>query len=207
MNCHELRDLLPLHLYGDLNDAERAAIDAHLSECPACRAELVVLGAVRKALDAPPEVRVDINAIYRAEGERLQKRARRWRIAAVLATAASVLFLASRLEVRADGRQLVVRWGVPEPAAPPTVIERTVVVREPVAAPEVDERIKTMSALIHALVVSNNDKDSEHQKELERLRKEVATLQQIRKRLGQTERDVAALYTAQFGSRPSGVNP
>ena len=46
MTCDEIRDLLPLHLYGDVNDAERAAVEAHLATCGECRAELAALAAV-----------------------------------------------------------------------------------------------------------------------------------------------------------------
>ena len=40
MTCTDCRDLLPLHLYGDLSDADRAVAEAHLAGCGACRAEL-----------------------------------------------------------------------------------------------------------------------------------------------------------------------
>jgi anti-sigma factor RsiW len=209
MKCNEIRDLLPLHLYGDVNDAERAAVESHLATCDECRAELAALAAVRKGLDAPiPALRaVDVASIYQAESDRLRRRSRRWRAAAVLAAAAALLFLALRVEVRADGRQLVLRWGEPEPVAvAPPVVERVVVRSEPASTKELEERINRVSALIQALA-SNMDAKDIDQKELARLRREFAELQQIRKRLGQTERDVAALYTAQFGSRPSGVNP
>jgi anti-sigma factor RsiW len=208
MNCHEVIDLLPLLLYGDLGAAERAAVEAHLASCGECRAELAALAAVRQELDSPiPELHaVDVASIYRSESERLRRRSRRWRAVAVVA-AAAVLFLALRVEVRADRGQLVVRWGTPEPVAvAPAVVERVVVRSEPASTKELEERINRVSALIQALAANMDVKDDQ-QKELARLRREFAELQQIKKRLGQTERDVAALYTAQFGSRPSGVNP
>src|SRR5436190_1583655 len=136
MTCHEIRDLLPLHLYGDLAAEQRAAVDAHLQECANCRAEFAAVAAVRNGLDAAvvPAPAVDLAALYRAEGDRLRRRARRWRVAAAAAAVAALLLLVPRLDVRLDGRQFSVRWS-------------------------------------------------------------------------QTERDVSALYTAQFGSRQSGVNP
>jgi hypothetical protein len=208
MTCQEIRELLPLHVYGDLSAAERGPVDAHLAECPTCRAELAALGDVRRALDASPAVPgVDVSAIYRAESERLRRRSKRWRFTALMATAAAIAFLAMRLDIRADARQLVVRWGEPEPvAAAPQVIERTIVHTEPAAQRELEERINRMSSLIQALAANMDRKDVD-QKELARLRRDMADLQQIRKRLSQTEREVSALYTAQFGSRPSGVNP
>src|SRR5262245_17857853 len=132
MKCHEIHELLPLHLYGDLSDAERAAVEAHLAECPACRAELTALSAVRKELDTPPPALrgVEVASIYRAESERLRRRSRRWRAAAAIAAITAMALLALRLEVRAERGQLVVRWGEREPvAAAPTVVERVVVVR------------------------------------------------------------------------------
>jgi anti-sigma factor RsiW len=209
MKCHEINELLPLHLYGDLSDAERAAVEAHLARCPECRAELAALEAVRKELDVPPPALrgVDVAAIYRAESDRLRRRSKRWRAAAAIAAIAATVLFALRLEMRAERGQLVVRWGQPQPvASAPTTVERVVVRTEPASTQELEERINRVSALIQALAANMDTRDAD-QKELARLRREFAELQQIKKRLGQTERDVAALYTAQFGSRPSGVNP
>src|SRR5262245_40570616 len=153
MKCHEIHELLPLHLYGDLELNERSAVEEHLSACPECRAELAALGGVRRALDVTPAefCHVDVASIYRAESDRLHRRSRRWRAAAVLTAIAAVLLLALRVEVRADGRQLIVRWGNPEVvaiAAP--AVERVVVRTEPSATHELEERINRVSALIQA---------------------------------------------------------
>ena len=210
MNCDEVQDLLPLHLYGDLTDTERAVVEGHLSGCPGCRSEFAALQVVRKGLDAalPKLPQVDVGAIHRVETDRLRRRSRRWRAVAILAATAAALLLVVRLEVRADGRQLTMRWGAPEPVIAPTVIERTVVVRsEPASSRELEERVKRVSELIEAIIVNVDEKNGEQRKELAHLQRELADLQQIKKRLGQTEREVSALYTAQFGSRPSGVNP
>lgn len=40
MNCKELEEALPLYLYGELTEDERAALDAHLGACGRCRAAL-----------------------------------------------------------------------------------------------------------------------------------------------------------------------
>ena len=210
MKCDEIHELLPLHLYGDLSDSERAAVEVHLETCPECRGELAALGGVRKELDKalPDTCGINVAAIYRAESDRLRRRSRRWRAVAVLAALAALLFLALRVEVRAERGQLVVRWGEPQPVAvaPAPVVERVIVRSEPASTRELEERISRVSALIQALAANMDTKDDQ-QKELVRLRREFAELQQIKRRLGQTEREVAALYTAQFGSRPSGVNP
>ena len=73
MTCTECRDLLPLHLYGDLSDI---ALTEHLATCAACRAELAALGRTRAALDAVPvpAVSVDLNRIFQFDAER-QRRA------------------------------------------------------------------------------------------------------------------------------------
>jgi anti-sigma factor RsiW len=53
-----LRDLLPDRAAGRLAPADRAAVDAHLTSCASCRAELALLGAARRALPAPPPMNV-----------------------------------------------------------------------------------------------------------------------------------------------------
>jgi hypothetical protein len=62
MTTCELRDSpdVELYFYGELTDAERARVDAHLRRCGACRQRLEDLHAIRRALadrpavDAPP---------------------------------------------------------------------------------------------------------------------------------------------------------
>ena len=109
MTCADCRDLLPLHLYGDLSDADRAVAETHLAGCAGCRAELVALERTRSALDATPlPAAVDLNQIFRSEVERQRRTARRWRAAALVGIAAAVLVLALRLDIRADGRQVTV---------------------------------------------------------------------------------------------------
>ena len=55
MNCSEVRDLLPLYHYGELEGDERRVVEEHTLSCDTCRKELA---SVRAALDAivPPEV-------------------------------------------------------------------------------------------------------------------------------------------------------
>lgn len=50
-----------LYFYGELTGAERAAYQAHLAECPACRARLALLARTQEALAAPaaPQKAVD----------------------------------------------------------------------------------------------------------------------------------------------------
>ena len=48
MTCTDIRELLPLHAYGDLATEQAGAVAGHLRDCPACRAEATAL--VRKKL-------------------------------------------------------------------------------------------------------------------------------------------------------------
>jgi len=62
--CDEIRDLLPEHLLGTLDDPDEAAVRRHLRGCGGCRNELAMLGeglatfsrAAHQA-DPPPELR------------------------------------------------------------------------------------------------------------------------------------------------------
>ena len=54
----ELREQLPEWAAGRLTAAQRAAVDGHLSSCVSCREEVELLGAVRRALPAPPPMDV-----------------------------------------------------------------------------------------------------------------------------------------------------
>ena len=63
MSCSDVRPRLAEHLYGDLEGAERAAVERHLEACAACRAELEQIARTRHALDAwrPIEVPVEVH--------------------------------------------------------------------------------------------------------------------------------------------------
>src|SRR5882724_6783239 len=117
MTCTDIREQLPLHLYGDLPPDERARVDAHLTQCPACRVVAAEFAAIRRGLNAAPAASrpLEVSEIYRRETVRQRRRARRWQVAAVVGAAAAVLVLFARADIRLDARQLVVRWGTPEP--------------------------------------------------------------------------------------------
>lgn len=99
-------DRLPEYVRGRLSDGERAAVEAHLSSCPACGEELQILEAVVAA----PEPR-----LKPSEAERLYTplppprstvwRAGAWRAAAGIAVvlASYAVWLASRTEGETDG--------------------------------------------------------------------------------------------------------
>src|SRR5262249_29868594 len=197
----------------DLDSADRAAVDAHLAGCNRCRAELAALSRTRTALDCSPTsaTAVDANQIYRVEAERQRRAARRWQVAALVALAAAVLVLVSRLDVRVDGRQLTVRWGaIEQPVAPqPAPPQQPVVVQTDfVASSELEERLNVLTALIHALAANVESGDRERAADLARLRQEIAGLRrQGDWRWTETEKSVSALYAAQFGSRTQEDKP
>ena len=212
MNCEHVRDLLPLLAYGDLAGDERSAIESHLSQCGACRAELAALAEVRRLLDesSAPAAGADLSAILPVDTRRSRRSVQRWRVAAMAALAAAIMLAALKLEVRLDGRQLVIRWGKAEPAtqvvqhSQPPVIARP----EPAVSTEVAERLKVLNELVHALAANIEAGDRDRRDELAKLQKELAAIQEFdKKRWAATERDVSALYTAQFGARNSGANP
>src|SRR5262249_10896195 len=129
-----------------------------------------------------------------------------WRTAAFVGVAAIVLLLALRLEVRVNDRQLVLRWGSPEPAA--AAATTVIVQREIVPPSDLDERLARMSELIRALAKNADAADRERAEQLSKLRQEFNLLQkENQRRWSQTRQEVDALYTAQFGSRQLGANP
>ncbi len=50
MNCKEICELLSAYLDGEVTPEEKAYIEAHLHDCPQCRAELEALSAIQKDL-------------------------------------------------------------------------------------------------------------------------------------------------------------
>jgi hypothetical protein len=205
MTCDRIQEQLPLMAYGDLADAERAAVESHLAQCPACRGALAELDEVRRLLDAPAPVRASPIVVPSAARRRS---ARLWQVAAVVSLAVMLAVWLVRVEARIDGRELILRWGRPE-VPPPVVETRTIVVREdPAALAGIEERIKLLNELVHAVARNHMTTDQPWREELETLRREVTALHQTyHQRLGETERDVSALYTAQFGARMPGANP
>src|SRR5437879_13596323 len=115
MNCSEVRDLLPLLLYGDVPGAQATAIQGHLASCATCRREFAELQQIRVALDrAPaPASQVDLPRLFEESAARQARRARRWRLAAVAVcglAAALLVVVRLRLAVAVAANQLVRRW-------------------------------------------------------------------------------------------------
>jgi hypothetical protein len=213
MNCTEACKHLPALLYGDLSPTEAAALELHLTGCPACRREYVSLDRVRRALDLVPvpAVEVDLARLYQEAATRQTRGTRRWRWgAAGCAAAAAVLLLVLglRLEVRMEAHQLVLRWGAPaqqaDPVLPPEPPRAQVIPPLSPTSPEVEERLRVMSELIHALAEDVGERDAQQKEQLALLEAHLQKLQlQGNLRWTETERTFAALCVAQFG-KPKG---
>ena len=50
MNCSQVRELLPVLLYGDVSAADKIHLEKHVDECAACRREFAALQGVRRLL-------------------------------------------------------------------------------------------------------------------------------------------------------------
>ena len=217
MNCPEIRAALPEYVYDQLPPQARASVEDHLSGCLECRREASSLGQVRRLLDAAPvpAVRVDTAALYRAAAERQARRLRRWRRIALVACAAAVVLLTlsalTRLEVRVESDQMVVRWG-PTPVGPPLPPPP---LPQVAPAPAVDahdlvaleDRVRTLSELVQALADDGRERDYQRDLENSRLKQLVRQWQGTSdRRWSDVEKDFDALYIAQFQNR-KGVKP
>jgi Putative zinc-finger len=128
------------YLYGEVDAAERAAIEAHLAICAACSAELAGLGATRSALAswAPPEAELGFQIVARepaAERPAAVLRPARWwqqPLPAWAQAAAAVLIFAA-------GASLGMRAGTSEGAPPPAVASTSGPVVERAATVSADD--------------------------------------------------------------------
>ncbi len=206
MNCPDVRACLPLLAYGDLGPAEAARVEEHLAKCPECRREWAALGAVRRLLGAAPAsaVSVDVAAVYRRTAERQARAARRWRRVACAAcaglAAAIALTVGLRLEVRVEEQQVVLRWGIPTaPPAPPAPPTPAPVSPRPSAPDANDDQLRLLGELVQALAADVRGRDERQQQEIDALRRQVREVhQQSVRRWEAAERDLIALYQAQF---------
>lgn len=217
MNCAEVRSRLPALLYGDLPADEAEEVRRHLGRCDACRNEHGTLSGLRRLLDEvpAPAVAVDLPALYREAAARQARRAGRWRrvaFASLVAAAAVVLAaLLSRVELRLDGNQVVLRWGAvpppPEPIPPAPREEPPVVtVVSTTSAAEIEQELRLLSEVVQTLSSDADTRDERRRHEIDRLRGQVAALQrQLADLRLATEKDVAALYAAQFPEREKGT--
>jgi hypothetical protein len=216
MNCTETRPLLPSLLYSDLSASLAVQVEAHRATCPACTAEFEALRQVRGALDAVPaaSATVDLAQLYRDAAQRHQRSLRRLRrvCVVVVACAAAVVLIVglSRLEVRFEGHQVVVRWGAPPPLpeSPPAAVPAPLAVEPSQRIAEIEDRINLLGELVQALSADADRRSVGRDDEIVTLRREIRDLQEQLTQLRlATDRDVAALYAAQFVSGKKGETP
>ncbi len=210
--CAQAREALAGLLYGELSPADAEAVHKHLAGCPPCRAELAALRHVQTVLDAAPapEASVDLPRLYREAAHREGRRLRRWRRVAVATLAAAAVLLAVfglGLEVRVEKHQVVLRWGSPARPEPPEPAPNPAAERPP-TPPAADGELQLVKDLIHLLAADLHAQDRKHKQALRRLHERLEELRlHVDQRWDATERDVSALYTAQFGSREKGEKP
>jgi len=197
MNCDEVRRMLPLHVYDDLDPAASRDVEQHLTDCAGCQIEHAALAQTRRALDLTPpvNVRLDPFELIRAETRQAQHRSRQWRRAALAfsALAAGLLVvLALKVQVRAGNGQFAIVWG-DQPAAKPVPA---------IADAGVTERLQLVQELTRALVSELESRDGATRGELTVVKDQLAAMQRlVAQRWNETERDIAALYKTTF-SRP-----
>ncbi len=126
MTCD--KETLVGYIYDELGDTERAAFEAHLAGCAACREDVAGLRATRAHLAgwAPPEPEFGFQRFRIVREDEAPAPVRRFRLSPAWGlAAAAVLLLAvasaiANLEIRYGNDGLVVRtgWGRPAPASP-----------------------------------------------------------------------------------------
>jgi hypothetical protein len=174
------------------------------------------LERVRQALTAvpAPTVQVDLARLFQEAAERQTRQARRWRRSALaLGAVAALLLLALGLNVQVHfaGRQLTVTWGLAPadqpgsaPKAPPVVADR----KAPRPAPDIDERLRVMNDLIHALAADVETRDEQQRQKLTALQEQITVLrQQANYQWRATEQNAAALRVVQVKGTKKGDTP
>ena len=131
-SCDDKANLIA-YLYGEVDAAMRASIDAHLDTCGRCAAEVTALGDVRTelALWAPPDAELGFAIVRKSEQPpaHVLRPAQWWRAVPGWAqAAAAVLVLAAglgiaNLQVRSGPDGFTVSTGWRPPAAAPAVSE------------------------------------------------------------------------------------
>jgi hypothetical protein len=94
------KQALVAYLYGEVDQATRQAVDAHLASCAACETEVTALGDARSELGLwiPPEVELDFKIVKKSElpSATVLRPAQWWRtVPAWAQAAAAILVLAA----------------------------------------------------------------------------------------------------------------
>lgn len=139
--CDDKQTLIA-YLYGEIDPAARAAVDAHLAQCRACAAEVTALGDVRSELGlwAAPDAELDFTIVRKSTAPpstNVLRPARWWSGVPVWAqAAAAILVLAisaaiANVQVKSgpDGFSVTTGWITPAPPAPGASIDGAAVER------------------------------------------------------------------------------
>jgi hypothetical protein len=223
MNCSEIRDRLPALIYGHLPADEVRQVQAHLAVCDACRGQAAALQQVRGALDVLPVplVQVDVARLHRETAARQERRLRRWRRLTLVACAAAALIgllaASSHWEMRIEAHQLVLRWGsaplvperpIPTPPRPEPLPVPQVQEVAPPANPDVEDRLRLLSALVQALAEEAKQREGQRKEEIAALQEQIRDLSQYLAQARQaTDKDLAAVYAVLFPEKTKGQTP
>lgn len=162
MNCDQINEMLDLMLDGALTDEQRAAMEAHGRECPACAAAIRQATQLKALFsDMEPEVDVPLeaqagwrNAVRKAAGQRRRARLYRWlgTVAAVAVLGVGIMLGLRGMPVRNAAISAVEQSVRSEEASLPLET------REPVAAPEgaMPERAAADEAPMEGAVIESD---------------------------------------------------
>ena len=125
--CNDKQTLVS-YLYGEIDDATRQVVDAHLATCAACASEVMALGDARAELGlwVPPDVELDFTIVKKSQlpAANVLRPARWWNtVPAWAQAAAAILVLAAgaaiaNVQVKSGPEGFQVTTGWMQPAAP-----------------------------------------------------------------------------------------
>jgi hypothetical protein len=210
MNCSDVRPLLPALVYENLAPAEADTVRRHLDACTGCRDEFAGLAHARASLDAVPvpAVKLDVARLYTEVAARQERRAPRWRrvsLATAALAAGLLLVFGLRLQIRVETKQLVIAWGSGqnrerERVEPPALADAR--------GSEIDERLRLLDDLVHAVAADVDRRDRRNQADTEDVSRRLDAFRRIAaQKWLEAERNVSALYVAQFKPTKGGTTP
>jgi hypothetical protein len=116
-----------------------------------------------------------------------------------------LLVLGLRLEVRVEARQLLLRWGpAPPEVQPAPEPPRSPTMQPARSQPDVEEQLRVLRAVVHALVDETQQRDAQWRQALTRLQVQLDELQLTGNARWNETRKVAALVAAQINSPQKG---
>lgn len=207
MNCNDVKPLLIDHFHLSLSSVQKRAVDSHLSECSTCRDELRGLSSLLQLLDSSPapSVHVDVNGIYQQTAERERRQAKRWRRVAIIVSSVAASLVAmllwTRIEVRWEKHQFVIRW------SDPIIQQKSTVAASPRKSQPVPndelrhmtEQIATLQEWVEALADDAQQEHHQHRGQITQLQNRLKTIQASMQQLRVvTRQELTALYEACF---------